>query len=103
MKLLNDFNVEWRRDRDSNPGSAQTDNGFRDRRIRPLCHLSAVGIIGGGISGVEGVVQDEKSRPACDLTGLGIAVHMRHPGKLCALPGFCIHIAWKGAQFTGGA
>ncbi len=31
----------WRRDRDSNPGSAQTDNGFRDRRIRPLCHLSA--------------------------------------------------------------
>ena len=33
----------WRRDRDSNPGSAQTDNGFRDRRIRPLCHLSAAG------------------------------------------------------------
>jgi hypothetical protein len=32
----------WRRDRDSNPGSACTDNGFRDRRIRPLCHLSAV-------------------------------------------------------------
>ena len=30
----------WRRDRDSNPGSACTDNGFRDRRIRPLCHLS---------------------------------------------------------------
>ena len=32
----------WRRDRDSNPGSAQTDNGFRDRRIRPLCHLSVL-------------------------------------------------------------
>lgn len=35
---------EWRRDRDSNPGSARTDNGFRDRRIRPLCHLSASGV-----------------------------------------------------------
>ena len=30
----------WRRGRDSNPRSAQTDNGFQDRRIRPLCHLS---------------------------------------------------------------
>ena len=36
------YMVKWRRDRDSNPGSACTDNGFRDRRIRPLCHLSAV-------------------------------------------------------------
>ena len=53
--------MNWRRDRDSNPGSAQTDNGFRDRRIRPLCHLSAVGIVGGRISGVGGVVQDEKA------------------------------------------
>jgi hypothetical protein len=29
-----------RRERDSNPRSAQTDNGFQDRRNRPLCHLS---------------------------------------------------------------
>ena len=30
-----------RRGRDLNPRSAvKTDNGFRDRRIRPLCHLS---------------------------------------------------------------
>ena len=29
-----------RRKRDSNPRSARTDNGFQDRRIRPLCHSS---------------------------------------------------------------
>ena len=33
--------AEERRGRDLNPRSAvKTDNGFRDRRIRPLCHLS---------------------------------------------------------------
>jgi site-specific DNA recombinase len=42
MGQVPSFVPNWRRDRDSNPGSAQTDNGFRDRRIRPLCHLSAV-------------------------------------------------------------
>ena len=31
----------WRRDRDSNPGWACTHNGFRDRPVRPLRHLSA--------------------------------------------------------------
>ena len=35
----------WRRGRDSNPRSEQTDNGFQDRRIRPLCHLSVYGIV----------------------------------------------------------
>ena len=45
--LSNNINEAWRRDRDSNPGSARTDNGFRDRRIRPLCHLSASGVNGG--------------------------------------------------------
>ncbi len=54
-KLSNDFKGEWRRDRDSNPGSAQTDNGFRDRRIRPLCHLSAVGIVAGIYPGLKGL------------------------------------------------
>jgi hypothetical protein len=29
-----------RRGRDSNPGGACTPTGFRDRHIRPLCHLS---------------------------------------------------------------
>ena len=34
--------VLWRRGRDSNPGYRSTrHNGFRDRRIQPLCHLSA--------------------------------------------------------------
>ncbi len=33
----------WRRDRDSNPGWACTHNGFRDRPVRPLRHLSAKG------------------------------------------------------------
>jgi site-specific DNA recombinase len=47
------FVPKWRRDRDSNPGSAQTDNGFRDRRIRPLCHLSvSCVVIGAGCSEV---------------------------------------------------
>ena len=32
---------KWRRDRDSNPGWACTHNGFRDRPVRPLRHLSA--------------------------------------------------------------
>ena len=31
--------IQWRGDRDSNPGNALTFNGFQDRRIRPLCHL----------------------------------------------------------------
>ena len=33
------FVRKWRGDRDSNPGTALTVNGFQDRRIRPLCHL----------------------------------------------------------------
>ena len=32
--------VWWRRGRDSNPRDAYAPNGFQDRRIRPLCHLS---------------------------------------------------------------
>jgi hypothetical protein len=31
----------WRRDRDSNPGWGHPHNGFRDRPVRPLRHLSA--------------------------------------------------------------
>ena len=33
----------WRRDRDSNPGWGHPHNGFRDRPVRPLRHLSAAG------------------------------------------------------------
>ena len=32
---------KWRRERDSNPRYVCTYNGFRDRHIQPLCHLSA--------------------------------------------------------------
>ena len=32
-----------RRERDSNPRTAHTVNGFQDRRVRPLCHLSKRG------------------------------------------------------------
>ncbi len=35
---------EWRRGRDSNPRRTCILNGFRDRRIQPLCHLSIAGI-----------------------------------------------------------
>ena len=34
------FVPRWRRRRDSNPRNGYPFNGFRDRRIRPLCHLS---------------------------------------------------------------
>ena len=30
----------WRRERDSNPRNTCVLNGFQDRRIQPLCHLS---------------------------------------------------------------
>jgi hypothetical protein len=33
-----------RRGRDLNPRGTCAPNGFRDRRIRPLCHPSAVGV-----------------------------------------------------------
>ena len=32
----------WRRERDSNPRNTCVLNGFQDRRIQPLCHLSGV-------------------------------------------------------------
>ena len=35
--------VAWRRERDSNPRDARAPNGFQDRRIQPLCHLSVTG------------------------------------------------------------
>lgn len=35
------FVREWRRDRDSNPGNPLELNGFRNRPVRPLRHLSA--------------------------------------------------------------
>ena len=34
------FWTKWRRDRDSNPRSTKALNGFQDRRLRPLSHLS---------------------------------------------------------------
>ena len=34
------FRVGWRREGDSNPRDARAPNGFQDRRIQPLCHLS---------------------------------------------------------------
>ncbi len=34
---------EWRRGRDSNPGSTEVLSGFRDHPVRPLRHLSAAG------------------------------------------------------------
>lgn len=35
--------INLRRERDSNPRTAHTVNGFQDRRVRPLCHLSKRG------------------------------------------------------------
>ncbi len=36
------FQKKWRRDRDSNPGCPNGHNGFQDRRLRPLSHLSKI-------------------------------------------------------------
>ncbi len=38
---LDSIRLRWRRDWDSNPGDPCGSNGFQDRRVRPLCHLSA--------------------------------------------------------------
>ena len=42
------FIPKWRRDRDSNPGYPCEYNGFRNRPVRPLRHLSA-GVVGGDL------------------------------------------------------
>ncbi len=34
------WNIIWRRDWDSNPGTSFPANGFQDRRLRPLGHPS---------------------------------------------------------------
>jgi hypothetical protein len=39
-RLRRKDNFLLRRKRDSNPRSSHPDNGFQDRRIRPLCHFS---------------------------------------------------------------
>jgi hypothetical protein len=44
---LSIFPGRWRQGRDSNPGSAETLNGFRDRPIRPLWHLAVREYSGG--------------------------------------------------------
>src|SRR5262245_8086215 len=36
--------IVWRRGRDSNPRWRLSHNGFQDRRDRPLCHPSGVGL-----------------------------------------------------------
>ncbi len=74
------FVREWRRDRDSNPGSAHTDNGFRDRRIRPLCHLSASGVVvERAFSEARGSLQGTKRRQdhAAAQQGLGSSLGKR--------------------------
>ncbi len=40
VRLLDELSSEWRRGWDSNPRTGCPVNGFRDRPIRPLWHLS---------------------------------------------------------------
>ena len=40
LTTFSDFAENSRRERDSNPWNAKAFNGFRDRPIRPLWHLS---------------------------------------------------------------
>ena len=46
--------VFWRRGGDSNPRDLKRPNGFRDRRIQPLCHLSISGNVAPRIAGRHG-------------------------------------------------
>ena len=41
LSLVMTKGEDWRRERDSNPRYPKGYNGFRDRRLRPLSHLSA--------------------------------------------------------------
>ncbi len=41
---LEPIRLGWRRERDSNPRDPCGPNGFQDRRVRPLCHLSMVNL-----------------------------------------------------------
>jgi hypothetical protein len=41
---LEPIRLSWRRERDSNPRDPCGPNGFQDRRVRPLCHLSIVSV-----------------------------------------------------------
>jgi hypothetical protein len=43
-RLLNDFVRVWSGERGIRTPGPVTVNGFQDRRIRPLCHLSAANI-----------------------------------------------------------
>ena len=63
----------WRRDRDSNPGWAKAHNGFRNRRLRPLSHLSASVKIWGVIWLWVPKSQTAKSKIEC--RGSGEAAH----------------------------
>ena len=40
--ILRSFLLKWRRGRDSNSGWGRPHDGFQDRCIKPLCHLSSV-------------------------------------------------------------
>ncbi len=59
---------DWRRDRDSNPGWSCPHNGFRDRPVRPLRHLSA-GVWWGAFSrlwrGDQGGFWGKCKKPRC--------------------------------------
>ena len=53
---------KWRRDRDSNPGNCCQLNGFRDRPVRPLRHLSAIRVQPPGDSAKAPFVPSKKRR-----------------------------------------
>src|SRR5215212_120056 len=61
---------EWRRGWDSNPRTGCPVNGFRDRPIQPLWHLSGSIYIDGGESGIRthGRVSPTHAFQACSLS-----------------------------------
>ncbi len=76
-----------RRGGDSNPRSACTDNGFQDRRIQPLCHLSEKkrGIkkaVGGGFEPPEPLRAQRFSRPPRSTTPASHRLLERHKDKV---------------------
>jgi hypothetical protein len=101
---------EERRGRDLNPRSAvKTDNGFRDRRIRPLCHPSercATGAQRIGRTSAPAVCRGTRRAPQCRGRGRSRRVELaaaapRRPRPRRTKPRRKRAIPWRSARRSG--
>ena len=78
----------WRRGRDSNPRTSCPAIGFRDRPIRPLWHLSVLGVVRPGCSSLPLSFHplgraSSRSLPASGRTHRGASQPAAHPSGSC--------------------